>query len=428
MKKFTFTFLISFITLSTVMAQYWKSTGALAGSGSSTYLVGETHVGETIFVVSMENSLAYSTDNGKTWTKQTAAKPNGTYAALTGVSDRLYASMKINTYDFELFYSTNNGASWTIDTIGLPLSLTRTGKSGMILKDMGDGYVLAHNYSKAAYKKVGDANWKSTNIDFVIVDIAATSDRWLAIGQGKILQSTDNGGSWTAISASGLPAGFQGSLICSNGSRIFISNPAASGAQDIYFSDDGGSSWTLTNSAGKYTFANPWIKSLYAVDDYVFASVQPEFGKIQNPPPFIISSSAQPNFSVGDVSGLPTGRTNTNLPFFFHAGNKLFTMFWDLYSSEPGFTAGTPTAAQIDIKNEPSLLVYPNPASGEIHINVNNMDVTSVSFFDMTGREVLQITNTQRNSIAITDLKNGIYVVKADTNQGKSFYTRLVKN
>ena len=92
MKKFTLALLFCFLKLSTVFAQYWKPTGALAGAGSATYLIGATHVGEKIYVVSMENSLAFSTDEGKTWTKQTAAKPNGTYSAITGISDRLYAS------------------------------------------------------------------------------------------------------------------------------------------------------------------------------------------------------------------------------------------------------------------------------------------------------------------------------------------------
>ncbi len=424
MKKFTFTMLLCILSVSGLFAQYWKSTGALAGAGSSTYLTGATHVGETIFVVSMEQSLAYSANQGQTWTKQTAARPSGTIAAITGVKDRLYASFKINTYDHELYYSMDNGATWTIDTVGLPKSLTQTGKSGMIVEYMGDDYVLAYNYTKAVYKKLGDPDWKSTYIDFVIVDIAATSDKWLAVGQGKILQSTNHGESWTSLGTDGLPENFQGNLICSNGSRIYLSNPPANGAEDIYFSDDGGSSWTQTNSSGKFSFSNPWIQSIYAVDDYIFAAIKP--ANFQDAPPFIISSTEQPDFSVGDVSGLPTGITNTNLPFFFHIGNKLYTMFWDLYSSEPGFS-GIPTSAHSISEAENLISVYPNPATQNITINKNGITISTIEIYNLTGQKMLKENSLQNNSINVSNWNSGVYILNVTTKRGKTYQTSFIK-
>lgn len=425
--KFTLTILICLTALSALKAQYWTSTGALAGAGSVTYLTGATHVGETIFIVSMEQDLAYSSDQGQTWTKQTGSKPSGTIAAITGAYDRLYASFKINTYDHELYYSLDNGATWNIDTVGLPASLTKTGKSGMILKYMGNGYVLAHNYSKAVYKHLGDTNWKSTFIDNIIVDISTSSDKWLAIGQVKMLQSTDHGESWTTIGTNGLPANFQGSLICSNGSRIYVSNPPAGGAEDIYFSDDGGSSWILTNSADKFNFTYPWIQTMYAVDNYLFAAIKPE--NFQDAPPFIISSTEQPDFSVGNVSGLPTGKTNSNLPLFFHVGNKLFTMFWDLYSSEPGFTAETPTNA-LNVKTDApnSISVYPNPATQAITLKTRNIEVENIETHSITGQKVLQQKSLQNNSIDVSAWRKGVYLIKVTSRSGNTYRTSFIKN
>ncbi len=427
MKRFTFTMLLCIIAVSGLFAQYWQSTGALAGAGSSTYLTGATHVGETIFVVSMEQGLAYSTDQGQTWTKQTAARPSGTIAAITGTKDRLYASFKVNTYDFELYYSMDNGATWTIDTIGLPKNLTQTGKSGMILKYMGNDYILAHNYSKAVYKKLGDPGWKSTFIDNIIVDVSATSDKWLAIGQAKMLQSTNHGESWTTLGTGGLPDNFQGNLICSNGSRIYVSNPPADGAEDIYFSDDGGSNWTLTNSSGKLSFSNPWVQSMYAVDDYLFAAIKP--ANFQDAPPFLISSTAQPDFSVGDVSGLPTGKTNTNLPFFFHVGNKLFTMFWDLYSSEPGFTGETSTAAiNVNKDNSHVISVYPNPAAQTIKLQTNNIEVLGIEIYSLTGQKVFHQNSLLNNSIDVSVWSKGVYLLNITSKSGNNYRTSFIKN
>lgn len=416
---------LCFFTITNAFAQNWKATGALAGAGSATYLIGATHVGENIYVLSMERNIALSTDQGKTWLKPAVTKPNGNFAGIIGIKDRLYASMQLSTYNFELYYSMNHGATWTIDTVGLPKNITQTGKSAMIMKYMGKDYVLAHNYAKAVYKKVGDASWKSTYIDNIIVDIAATSDKWFAIGQTRIHQSTDNGATWTVINTNGLPANFQASLICTNGSRIFISNDPATGGADIYFSDDGGINWTLTNSSGKFTFSNPWVQTMYAVNDYLFASIKP--ANIQDSPPFIVSSTEQPNFSVGDVSGLPTGRTTSHLPFFFHIGDKLFTMFWDLYSSEPGFSNST-TAAQINLMENESISVYPNPASYSIQLNTNNAEMEGFEIFNMRGQKIFRQVGSEQNPIDVSGWNDGIYLVKTTSKKGITSHTKFIKH
>lgn len=405
-------------------AQYWEATGGLSATGSASYLIGATHVGETIFVLSAEGYMAYSSDLGQSWKKQNISGPKGTMASINGMKDRLYLSTKINTYDFELYYSIDNGVTWTIDTVGLPASLTQTGKSGMILKYMGNDYVLAHNYSKAVYKKLGDTGWKSTFIDNIIVDISATSDKWLAIGQVKMLQSTNHGESWTTVGNNGLPVNFQGSLITSNGSRIYVSNPPANGAQDIYFSDDGGSNWALTNSSGKFSFSNPWIQSMYAVDDYLFAAIKP--ANTQDAPPFIVSSSAQPDFSVGDISGLPTNKTNTFLPFFFHVGNKLFTMFWDLYSSEPGFS-GIATGTGLFSNTKDENYIYPNPASHTIHFEGKLSEESEIMIYNIHGKLMLQNVLSAGRTMNISELKSGMYLVTINSAKNGKNHTKFIK-
>ena len=407
-------------------AQYWISTGALAATGSSTYLIGATHAGGKIYVLSREQNIAYSENLGVSWTKPAITRPGGDFVAITGIKDRLYASLKLNTYDHNLYYSTNNGITWQLDNEGLPQSLTNTGKSGMILKDMGDDYVLAHNYLKAVYKKINETTWQSTFIDFAIVDIAATTDKWLAIGAAKILQSVDNGKTWTTINTTGLPANFQGSLITSNGSRIFVSNAPANGGEDIYYSDDGGVSWTKTNSGGKFNYANPWLKCIYAVENYVFSSVSPKFGDIQSAPPFIVSTTQQPNFSIGNITGLPTGITNTNLPFFFHVKNKLFTMFWDLYSSEPGFS-GIATGIESMPDKVSEISLYPNPASNAIYFEGEIREKSEIMIFDIHGQLMSRNNLSSQRSVDISRLKSGIYFVTIFSGNDQKYYKKLVK-
>lgn len=412
-----------------VNAQNWKATGALEATNPFYYLTGATSVGNDVFAVNIDQKMVYSTNLGVTWTTPVISKFNGTYTYILGIENRLYASIKVkNNYDeTELYYSTDKGATWKLDTIGLPKNLYKTGKSAMLLKYMENGYVLAHNYTTAYYKKVEETKWKPTTIDFIIVDVAATKDKWLAIGAAKILQSTNNGGTWTQISTTGLPANFQGNKICTNGKRIFISNAPADGGADIYYSDNGGSDWTKTNSAGKYNFKNPWVQYMYAVEDYLFAAILPE--KIQDAPPFIVSSTKQPDFSVGDVSGLKTGGTTTSLPFFFHVKNKLFTMMWDLYSSEPGFKGDSnpPTGINFAELENKSILVYPNPASQTIQIKAGDYEFSKIEIFSLTGRKVLEPTTQQNDAIDISSLKNSVYVVKTTSANGKTNQVKFIK-
>lgn len=411
-------FVISFIT-NTLKAQQWKSTGALKAMGSPYYLTAATNLDNNIFVVSAEQTFAQTSDKGATWSVPTITKPKGTFTYLKGIKDRLYTSMKVNTYDYELQYSINNGISWKLDTIGLPRNSVKTGKSNVIIEYMKNDYMLAHNNLKAYYKKIGETAWKQTlNSATTIIDITAISNKWLAIIANKIMQSIDNGTSWSEIITSGLPDNFQGYLITSNNSdRLFISNAPAAGGEDIYYSDDSGMSWTLTNSGGKFNYANSWIKDIYVVNDYIFASINPKSLNFVDAPPYLVSSNIQPDFSVGDNSGFPTGTTTSPFPFFFHIDNQLFTMFGDLYTSEPGFNK---TASITDEKYK-NIKVGPNPV--EDYIKVYVKDQSNWTFFTIDGKKINSGTVSYSNDVISTKkIKTGIYILKIKNKKGtKSF-------
>ncbi len=415
-------YLIAFALLAspTAFAQAWSPTGA-APAINAQYLTAATHIGNTIFVVGNNQSFGLSTDKGSTWSKPTITPPPGTFAALSGVAGRLYASMKINTYDYELHYSTDNGNTWTIDTVGLPKNVVKTGKAAMNLVDMGNNYILAYNATTARYKKATAPSWTKTTIDNVIVSVTAMNGKWYAVGTGKILKSTDNGSTWNPISTSGLPANFQGNTLATNRQgRLFVSTPPADGGEDIYYSDDEGASWTVTNSAGHYTHSNPWVGAMYAVGDYVFAAISPKFGAFQDPPPFIMSSTSNPSFAVGDTTGLGSGLTTTALPFFFHIGEKLFTMMGDLYSSKPGFASNVSIS-----ENKAALAVFPNPVS-----NVVNISTSTPMDWQLFGPNgvIIEKGNTDiKNRIDFQNRMDGIYLLVL-TNGTENKVMKLVKH
>lgn len=71
------------------------------------------------------------------------------------------------------------------------------------------------------------------------------------------------------------------------------------------------------------------------------------------------------------------------------------------------------------------LRIYPNPAKEIVTIHLDGNDpIELVSVYSLTGQQVLQ-SNT--NQLDVFGLSNGIYLVKVDTNDGKSFVQKLVK-
>ncbi len=62
------------------------------------------------------------------------------------------------------------------------------------------------------------------------------------------------------------------------------------------------------------------------------------------------------------------------------------------------------------------VLIYPNPASDVIFVDMLSLQHTEVSLTDIHGREVLRQTLTAlRNQIGLTSLQNGIYLIKLES-------------
>lgn len=69
--------------------------------------------------------------------------------------------------------------------------------------------------------------------------------------------------------------------------------------------------------------------------------------------------------------------------------------------------------------------MYPNPTSNIVNISTKNgLQVTNVSVYTMTGQKVLERSST---TLDVSNLTNGIYMVKVQTANGKAFTQKLVK-
>ncbi len=125
--------------------------------------------------------------------------------------------------------------------------------------------------------------------------------------------------------------------------------------------------------------------------------------------------------SLGDLGVLDTYINNNTIavrPVF-----NDFNTFWDTFSLNStdqcfGFLGevyyvyllSTPEVSTYD------MAIYPNPTNGDIlYVNTkNNVEITSLQVYDMTGKQVLQQTNPS-NEINIQELQKGIYILQLNT-------------
>jgi polyhydroxybutyrate depolymerase len=68
-----------------------------------------------------------------------------------------------------------------------------------------------------------------------------------------------------------------------------------------------------------------------------------------------------------------------------------------------------------DVENQAAILsdIYPNPASNSVTIGIEN---ANVSIFDITGKLVLNISDSNNQTIDISTLSEGMYIVKINDN------------
>ena len=76
---------------------------------------------------------------------------------------------------------------------------------------------------------------------------------------------------------------------------------------------------------------------------------------------------------------------------------------------------------------EKSISVYPNPVNNNINIDIVSGDYTT-KIIDITGKVVIEQNFKASNTIDLSDLANGIYIVKIqDVTNNKTFTKRIIK-
>ena len=80
--------------------------------------------------------------------------------------------------------------------------------------------------------------------------------------------------------------------------------------------------------------------------------------------------------------------------------------------------------------NSNPLTLFPNPARGNVTIQLlNDSSINSFQIFNLLGEQVLKDTNKNESyNLNISNLSDGIFMIKVKTKQGVFFKKLIVKN
>ncbi|WP_196886406.1 T9SS type A sorting domain-containing protein [Aureivirga sp. CE67] len=271
---------------------------------------------------------------------------------------------------------------------------------------------------KSLYKTTnGGQTWTSistTRSSYINdIEISQTNNQIIYIGQGSRLYKTTNGGqAWQTVS------GLYGQV---RDIAIHPTNPnkvavCINSSNQVYVSNDGGNSWSqydknLPNfSKTSIVWQNDSQNSLYVGMGYGVYMIN---DNLNNWVPF---NNNLPNVMITELE-------------INHVNNTLYT---STYGRGIWKTNLPSSSARLSNENQltQNISIYPNPAKDKITIsNQDESFNSSISIYDQNGRIVKYLKNIklQENlDVDISNLENGIYFVKINTEKG-AYTEKIIK-
>ena len=71
-----------------------------------------------------------------------------------------------------------------------------------------------------------------------------------------------------------------------------------------------------------------------------------------------------------------------------------------------------------EIKSDADLKIYPNPVKDDLRIESGELKINNVKILDLSGRTVVNLNSGHVNSINVSALLSGVYLVKIETDKG----------
>lgn len=117
----------------------------------------------------------------------------------------------------------------------------------------------------------------------------------------------------------------------------------------------------------------------------------------------------------------------TELEFKILCGKKAGTYYFDDFSVLKNEAQNTLNINNVDlVDNLTNVVVYPNPAKNKVFVK-NTKQIVDIQLFNLTGVQLNCILN-ENNTIDVSHVNNGYYILKMNFNNGTSQSTKLIIN
>ena len=390
-----------------------------------------------------------TTDGGESWlagTVNIAKNESYTISSISAVSaTEAWASVFVSENSSTLTggkiaHTTNGGLTWTVQP-----SASFSGKSafpnavhfwdsltGVCIGDPNDGYFEIYtttdggnNWTRVPMSRIPANKRDETG---VVGSIAVCGNTvFFGTTEGRLFRSVDRGATWT-VTTTPFQTDFKIAFRDNDNGVIsaFVSNKYIG-----YHTADGGSSWERLPSSNQFfatAFAYiPGTDTLVCAGSNSLKSTGLAYSTddgttFHNYADFYTDLDAYSAIGIEPGGkGMWAGAINYNSHYggMWHRGATPFVRSntINVYTS----------VAQADSVQQNALAVYPNPATNVVTIECDG-PIASIEIISMQGIVVKRVAaDSHRCTLAVSELPEGIYIVRARLRNGGVQYGRVVK-
>jgi photosystem II stability/assembly factor-like uncharacterized protein len=424
MKKF---FLLSLcLILSLSSYAQWDSCGVTNNNSNPQIEAMDAfiHFNGRLFVHNFMNGMQYSDDYGQSWDTIAQGRFSGVPVSFYTVDQKLYTSTLVSgAVGGVQYYSSDNGSTWTEDTAGMPGAVINPSFKANVIKaaQMGDYIFYQFRSPTQFYWRHKDSttyhpdNFANTN--FMHGWHFEQDTIWASIGQ-QVYYLSQARGNYVACPNNNLNNAFSG-IIYKNGAYIYMPTRDANLDWILCRSNDNGANWDtvyLQNLLGSGSFgATRGVNSIYAQGNQVWMG--PGSKGSGTTCEIFYSNDAGSTWTI-ESQNLPEDPFGTYAVVkFVNAGGYMFAQmaFKDIYRK--AFNIGLPKRTASKVK------LYPNPSQGVFRIE-SSLPVAKVLIYDLRGNTLKEYH--RMNSYSVRDLRSGVYQVKIQLEGGKILHQNLL--
>lgn len=366
-------------------------------------------------LVDLTPSKLYKMDAGGTsWTAVNTSETGP--RLIQDAGNKMYIAT-LQGLECQLYYSYDGGQTMIIDTVGITryqngisLATNMSYHNGKILLGTNDAYFI---------KDTGETQWHNiTDLNGSALFPPADPITWYGDTMygyknnfQRLFVSADNGATWT-LRTTDLPVDFRTIKLITDAfsSRLYVggswANDSTSG---IWYSDNGGSHWSLVNTHGLIYQAvdhTPQkITAMYADGQTFYAAMN---NSASPSAPDVIGTTTGLANLAWDTAGLTTMADNqTYGDYFVRYNNDVFLAInvIDIYKKGAG------TNAVVALSGT-SMHLYPNPAASKLFIAADNTSpLYHVVISAIDGHTAMDCSYSDRG-IDVSGLAPGIYFVQ----------------